>query len=279
MRFLEYAYQSHGGFGRTITIGRQQLTFPAREVFGYLGVSAVSPDLPFVDDLIARAFGASEVASIDASSFEGATYVRDLNKPLEVGFPQFDTVIDGGSLEHIFDVRASLANVAAICATGGQILHIVPANNFMGHGFYQFSPELFLSLYTRDRGFTETSVFLADLASPRRWWRVRSPDTLESRRATAMSRRETYLLVRARKTGAPGTAVIQQSDYLAAWNDDGGSASPSGLGAIGIAAFRRLPEVARSRLAQGRRQFATGLSGRNPALERVRPPGPRRANT
>ena len=140
MRFLEYAYQSHGGFGRTITIGRQQLTFPAREVFGYLGVSAVSPDLPFVDDLIARAFGASEVASIDASSFEGATYVRDLNKPLEVGFPQFDTVIDGGSLEHIFDVRASLANVAAICATGGQILHIVPANNFMGHGFYQFRP-------------------------------------------------------------------------------------------------------------------------------------------
>src|SRR3546814_2398926 len=36
---------------------------------------------------------------------------------------------------------------------GGHFVSITPANNQMGHGFYQFSPELFYSVFSKQAGF------------------------------------------------------------------------------------------------------------------------------
>jgi len=66
-------------------------------------------------------------------------------------------------MEHVFNASQGLKNVTRLCAPGGQIIHSLPANNFCNHGFWQFSPELFFSLYSDKNGYSETEIFLADV--------------------------------------------------------------------------------------------------------------------
>lgn len=150
-------------WGSTLTVGHQSLNLPARALRRQLGVLPGDSGSCYADDLLTERFGATTVASIDASGYEGATFVQDLNIPIEADFPKFDSVLDAGSLAHVFDVKTAFRNVIKCCRVGGQILHISPANNYLGHGFCQFSPELFFSIYSQARGFDQTEVFLADL--------------------------------------------------------------------------------------------------------------------
>ena len=43
----------------------------------------------------------------------------------------------------------------------GIYLSIVPNNNFSGHGFYQFSPELFYRTFTKKYGMEIINIYLA----------------------------------------------------------------------------------------------------------------------
>jgi len=101
---------------------------------------------------------------------------------------------------------------------GGQILHVLPANNFCGHGFWQFSPELFFSLYSAENGYAETTVLLAELPSSRSWYEVQMPH--DGLRVNVRSTAALYVLVRTKRTSDPFShAQVQQSDYVRAWSD------------------------------------------------------------
>lgn len=288
VRFLEYAVRANGPLKSTLTLGRQRLDVSATDLRNYLGTTASGEyhAAKYVDELLVQEFGATSVASIDASGYEQATYVQDLNLDLPPDFPQFDTVIDAGTLEHVFDIRASFGNTARCCRLGGQILHVVPGNNFVGHGFYQFSPEFFFSLYSDARGFADTEVYLADLGRLNFWWKVTPPTG--GARSTALSSRETYVLARTRKISeVPAAYPVQQSDYVNTWesHDKG---KPTGLVANGRRGIlgklaNQLPDQTRAvlasqitpRLAQARRRFSSGLHSGNPALSRVSVPSHR----
>jgi SAM-dependent methyltransferase len=98
--------------------------------------------------------GLGEVESLDASAFEGADLVWDLNKPIpEDWHGQFGLVVDGGTLEHVFDVAQALDNVVALLAPGGRFVSFTPFNGYPGHGFYQFSPELVWTYWKFTCGF------------------------------------------------------------------------------------------------------------------------------
>ena len=45
-----------------------------------------------------------------------------------------------------------------LCKNGGTIIHSLPSNNNCGHGFWQFSPELFFSLYNEKNGFKNNEM-------------------------------------------------------------------------------------------------------------------------
>jgi 2-polyprenyl-3-methyl-5-hydroxy-6-metoxy-1,4-benzoquinol methylase len=76
------------------------------------------------------------VSSIDASDYENATYVHDLNVPIPDHLKgQFDLVDDGGTLEHVFNFPVALRNCMEMVKVGGHLLLNVPTNNFVGHGF------------------------------------------------------------------------------------------------------------------------------------------------
>jgi hypothetical protein len=284
MRFLEYVLRANGPMKATLTVGRQALDVPEREVRDYLGMTASREYAVsrYIDDLLVAEFGATSVASLDASSYEDATYVRDLNLELEPNFPQFDTIIDAGTLEHVFDVRTGFGNINHCCKVDGQIVHILPANNFVGHGFYQFSPEFFYSLYSEARGFADTEVYLADLGRLNAWWKVVPPTGVS--RSTAMCSRETYTLVRTTKVSEPaGTGPVQQSDYVSKWamHEESSVERPSLHRSTFLAKLGNLlPGPTRAmlvsplspRLAQARRRFSSGIHSRNAVLSRVSVP-------
>src|ERR1700730_13487312 len=52
---------------------------------------------PYCEQLLLDILGASKVESFDNSDYENATYVADLNLPLDK-FGEYDTVFDGGIL-------------------------------------------------------------------------------------------------------------------------------------------------------------------------------------
>lgn len=67
----------------------------------------------------------------------------DLSKPLNpVHRGAFRSVLNGGTLEHVFDLRQALENVHDATAEGGLMLHTCPVTWF-DHGFVNLNPLLF----------------------------------------------------------------------------------------------------------------------------------------
>lgn len=218
LNLLAHAQDQGVSFARTLAIGRQALHVEPRLLEQHRlrrGLPALAPTEWF-EPLLTGWYGADEAHSVDASPYEGATLIHDMNQPWPSQHEargHYDAVLDFGCLEHVFDFPTAWRNLVALTRTGGHILHALPANNLCGHGFYQFSPELFFNLYRPERGFELLSMFFAIHTEPRHWWRVANPLTLR-RRVNLCNGHEVYLLVVARKLAdLPAGTPPQQSDY------------------------------------------------------------------
>ncbi len=216
LNFLRYV-ENKQSFGDTITVGRQGLHVSESVVRQLIGADSSFRADVFCEKLLTEYFGAKVVESVDNNAYEGATHIHDMNEPLPKSLTkQFDTVIDGGCLEHLFNVPQALKNCSLLCKPNGQIVHILPANNFCGHGFWQFSPELFFSLYSKENGYHQTEVFVADLTRTKHWYQVQQPK--EGKRVNILSSSSLYVLVRTvLPTGSFTHSNIQQSDYVYEW--------------------------------------------------------------
>lgn len=98
------------------------------------------------------------VDSIDNSPYEGASIIRNLNKP--VFLQQYDYIFDGGTTEHIFNAPQVYENIINMLEVGGIFCSVVPNNNCSGHGMYQFSPEFFLTVFTKKYGMEIKKLYL-----------------------------------------------------------------------------------------------------------------------
>lgn len=187
---LCYVTKKYGVLGNTVTLGRQAIHLTSLINRKKVDTSA---SCGYCEPLLADMFGASHVDSIDNSNYEGATIIADMNSPLPDELEgKYDTVIDFGCTEHIFDVGQAFRNIAAMCKIGGIVLHVVPANQFCGHGFYQFSPELFFSWYSEANGYSDTEVFLAEVLDENNWFRVSPPQ--DGKRINIRSSGKLYVL-------------------------------------------------------------------------------------
>jgi SAM-dependent methyltransferase len=221
IRFLLYARDLGVDFSRTTTIGRQGMHLDtgslrqSLENFGYR-ISADDVERLITENGFAEPFlrllGATETVSFDASDYENASHVHDFNSPLEEEFTdRFSVVFDGGTLEHVFNFPQAISNCMKMVRPGGHFLGATPTNNFSGHGFYQFSPELFFRIFGPDNGFIMRSMQVSE-EGVTDWYSVIDPIN---------SQRETYLLVIARKTATVPlfSKPIQQSDYALLWRN------------------------------------------------------------
>ncbi|MBC7769718.1 MAG: hypothetical protein H7124_13135 [Phycisphaerales bacterium] len=226
---MALARTSGADFSRVVTIGRHRVNVSNDELETFFR-QRNRPDLAarasdgslqgYCEQLLKSIFGAGIVQSIDASDYEQADIVHDMNTPILTS-EAFSLVLDFGTLEHVFNVPVAFDNVAKLCTPGAHILHVLPSNNFVGHGFYQFSPELFYQIYSPERGFAGTRVFASPASTPDLWYEVRAPRDVGAR-VDISSRDQLQLLVLTQKVGDPIPLVerpVQQSDYVVMWKE------------------------------------------------------------
>jgi SAM-dependent methyltransferase len=199
-------------FGDVLTIGRQDLCVDVKHIQQTLGMAINITD-GFCEPVL-KALGAKSVASIDFSNYESPTHIADLNLPLGLDL-DFDTVIDAGSLEHIFDIATALRNMIRLCRVGGRIVHILPVNNLSGHGFWQFTSDLIYTLYSTANGFQNTEVFYASAIDFSEWRKVPSPQS--GTRVEVASIEPLILLSTSEKVRHIERLDVSQPFYQKAW--------------------------------------------------------------
>lgn len=245
-RFLVEACRAGVGPGRVLTLGKQSLWVSPDRLCDLLVEAGRALDagarerwtaaLAGAPDRL-KAFltllGASSVQAADASAYEGAEWIHDFNRPIPAELEQqFDWVLDGGTLEHIFDFPTALRNCMRLLRVGGRLFLFTPANNYCGHGFYQFSPELFYRVFTPENGFeverlqaaVDTAGFSRVLGvkyafpitGPR--YAVADPAQVNGR-VLLVNSEPVLLFVQARRTRLvdPLGTPPQQSDYVEHW--------------------------------------------------------------
>ena len=161
---------------------------------------------------------AKSVDSIDNSSFEEASIIHDMNIELENIDKQYDTIIDFGTSEHIFNINQNLINISKLCKKGGRIIHCLPTNNQCGHGFWQFSPELFFSLYSESNGYISTKLNLIDNHDHQNYWEIKKAPKNE--RLELNSFTPLYIFITTKKIIENPTLKAQQTDYIYLWNKE-----------------------------------------------------------
>ena len=235
VRFLIDARKRGAAFGDVLTLGRQDLNvYPAKmaQLLSSHGfpAEAFSPqgkDSLFADPVF-KSLGAASVSAMDVSNFEGASFVHDLNQPIGADLRErFDLVYDGGTLEHVFNYPTALRSCMEMLRPGGHLFLHTITNNWCGHGFYQFSPELFFRTLHPDNGFEVTRMILHAVGPYGRWYEVKDPESIRSR-VELITFCPVHLLVQARRTRVVPIfqKAPQQSDYTPRWvpSDDASAA-------------------------------------------------------
>jgi hypothetical protein len=249
VRFLMQSWKAGVRFQETLTLGRQSM-FPSAQRLERLlqefgawpppqGAEQFHRELASATwrfEIFVRALGAKTVESCDASGYEGATRVHDLNEPIPDDWEErYDVVLDGGTLEHVFNFPVAIASCMKMVKVGGHLIIFTPCNNYCGHGFYQFSPELFYRVLSPENGFqVERMVALEDnlgastvlgapyafqIAGP--WHEVNDPAKV-GQRVTLANRNSSIVMVLARRVAKKPIfqKTPQQSDYVPLWQQD-----------------------------------------------------------
>jgi SAM-dependent methyltransferase len=226
IHFLLAARRRGARFDHTIMLGRQGLNiFPQKvaELFEAEGLPAAKfraagPDCAYAEPVF-EALGAKEVDTLDNSDFEGARFIHDLNVPVPDSLKnRFDTVYDGGTLEHVFNFPQALKNCMEMTREGGRVYFHTCLNNLCGHGFYQFSPELFYRALGPENGFEVERMVVHRVGPYGSWYEVTDPNVIRSR-VELITFTPVHLLVQARRTAVKPVfaETPQQSDYSVMW--------------------------------------------------------------
>lgn len=276
VRFLVNARAEGVSFARTLTLGRLDwyvrpgsLERWARRT-GH-DLTGLEPDRltgghgePFLQWL-----GAAQVDSMDVSAYEGATVLHDLNLPVPAHLKgAYSVVFDGGTLEHIFNFPQAVRNCMEMTAVGGHLLLCSPANNEMGHGFYQFSPELWYRVLSPENGFTvERMLMYAQVHEHEgdEFYEVADPLAM-GERVVLVNHHPTYLLIQARRTAEVPlfTRPPQQSDYATAWIGAASEEQATGRASLAARLYRGLvPKGVRDRLYAVRMRLRPRLHSRD----------------
>jgi hypothetical protein len=109
----------------------------------------------------AAVLGYRGIVAIDPSGQAGAL-PYDLNRKVSDALPQFEVLINTGTIEHIFDQRQVWQTCHEITAPGGIMVHIAPMAGWFNHGFYTVQPTLLSDLAAANGYTLEAIVFSQD---------------------------------------------------------------------------------------------------------------------
>jgi SAM-dependent methyltransferase len=218
--------------GRTLMLGRQALRMkpgtraPINRLLKGAKLGLNWHDIDQADgfsETMWEKFGFGRMETMDLSDYEGATILHDLNHPVPPALHgQFDFIFDGGTIEHVFNVPMALANVFHMLKPGGRFVSANGMNGWVGHGLYQFNPDLVWNFWKRAcgcivhdcRGVARDEdaedVVFSDVEETGRRLRLRGK----------LPATRVYLYYEIEKPeGAALSGAVLQSDYRARWSE------------------------------------------------------------
>lgn len=138
--------------GPLLMLGVQQLDFTWSRfctATGRQGGQTEADRIPGAQELM-LACGIGETFSLDISGHEGADFIFDLNNdfPPSHLLSRFGAVLNGGTIEHVFNIPNALTAITRMLRVGGFVIHVAPVHNWIDHGFYQINPTLLFDYYT-----------------------------------------------------------------------------------------------------------------------------------
>ena len=219
-RFLASERRRGVSFARLLTLGHQSVYMDAGKYRAVLdSLKGAVKQTDYADDLF-HALGATDMDVMDVSDYEGGTVIHDLNDPVAGSLHgKYDCVFDGGSLEHVFNFPVALKNCMEMVKVGGSFITITPANNYCGHGFYQFSPELFYTALSPLNGFKVERLLFAYRDQ---WYAPRTFEEVKAR-ILLVTGEPVQIFVSARRIEQK--AIFQnwpqQPDYVQVWQEPG----------------------------------------------------------
>jgi len=115
-------------------------------------------------------YGAKDVRILDYFD-QRAHLVHDMNEPVPVAHhAAYGSLIDIGSIEHVFDTRQCLDNMFHMVKAGGHIFMVTACGGYFNHGLHTFSPECLLQAFELNgfelRWVTYTTPLGLELDSP-----------------------------------------------------------------------------------------------------------------
>jgi hypothetical protein len=117
------------------------------------------------DRALFRLLGIKRVAALDHSSYEGADIVYDISKPVPPELHNIaDFIVDGSTLDNVFDPAAVIHNFADMLRPGGRLL---TSNMYSNHYEpYAMMPPLWFLDYFVVNGFADCKVYIRVATTP-----------------------------------------------------------------------------------------------------------------
>jgi len=172
--------------GRVLTLGRQTIAMTYEQVIQLFKQEGYSPSDLILrersgdrdektrfgkgtryisDTLFFKLMGIVDLVTMDVTEYEGAEIIHNLNQRIPESLcNQFDFIIDGGTFDHLFDLRTAFENVVRLLKPDGRIFHWNAASNFTGAAYLSFAPDFFFDYYTVNR-FNDCQVYVAEIDS------------------------------------------------------------------------------------------------------------------
>jgi hypothetical protein len=167
---LLYSLQYTKSKTNLLTFGRQGIHIPMNMVNNFLDkynfdCMEYNYDKNIFCENLLLHLGFGNIDSIDNSNYEDANIIHNLNLPISNNLKKYDYILDCGTIEHIFNTPQVCENIINLLNHDGIYLSVTPNNNFSGHGIYQFSPEFYLSAFSKEYGMEIKSLYLAKVGS------------------------------------------------------------------------------------------------------------------
>jgi hypothetical protein len=150
-------------YGNLLTLSRYSIGFDASyfnrvcSAAGWetkINIESDSEDEPLLNDkIVFSALGFKHLESMDYSNYEWADIIYDLNdtnipKKLE---NKYDFIVDGGTIEHIFNLPNVLENIYHLLKVGGTFFFDQPIFQGFNKGYFNTSPCLFYEYFLANK--------------------------------------------------------------------------------------------------------------------------------
>jgi SAM-dependent methyltransferase len=140
MRFFDHCAGKGGVTGPMLALGSLNIQETPEAIRNYATANGYTNLLAdgSVASLFRDRYGLERYVSCDINGL--ADEYVDLGIPLPQNLRgQFQSILNGGTLEHVFDMRQATENIHDALAVGGTVIHTTPTTWF-DHGFVNHNP-------------------------------------------------------------------------------------------------------------------------------------------